>query len=97
MELETENSLSSQAPKKKESGCMFYVLLFMGIGFITTLTQHNSTDESSGTYVKPYHTRAGKLIKGHVRKAYSTYPNAQRSRNNSKKFRHLHPGRYDNK
>lgn len=97
MEPATQNSLSSTSPKKKGSSCLFYVLLFMGIGFITTLTQHHATDETSGTYVKPHHTRAGKLIKGHVRKAYSTSPNAQRSRNNSKKFRQLHPGRYDKK
>lgn len=96
METATENPNPNPA-RKKESGCFYYVLIFLVMGFFSVISQHDSTDEPSGSYVKPHHTRAGKLVKGHVRKAYSTSPNAQRSRNNSKKFRHLHPGRYDKK
>lgn len=96
METATENPNTIPA-RKKESGCFYYVLIFLIMGFFGMLSQHDSTDEPSGSYVKPHHTRTGKLVKGHVRKAYSTSPNAQRSRNNSKKFRHLHPGRYDKK
>jgi hypothetical protein len=49
---------------------------------------------SSNTYVKPYHTRTGKMVKGHVRKSVSTSQNAVKLRNYSKGYYQRNKYRY---
>ena len=55
---------------------------------------NSTTSSSSNTYVKPYHTRTGKMVKGHVRKSVSTSPNAVKRRNYSKGYYQRHKYRY---
>jgi hypothetical protein len=49
---------------------------------------------SSNSYVKPYHTRTGKFVKGHVWKSISTSPNAVKRQNYSQGYYQRHKSRY---
>jgi hypothetical protein len=65
----------------------------MGI-IIFIISSNNSESGSSNSYVKPYHTRTGKLVKGHVRKSVSISPNAVKRQNYSKGYYQRHKSRY---
>jgi hypothetical protein len=64
------------------------------IGFVISISNKENKAGSTNSYVKPYHTRAGKMVKGHVRKAVSTSPNAIKKQNYSKGYYSRHKYRY---
>jgi hypothetical protein len=75
--------------KKDTDGCAWLLMIAFFAFFIII----GKNSEASGSYVKPYHTRSGKLVKGHTRKSYSTSTSAFKSRQNSKSYRYRHPYR----
>jgi hypothetical protein len=82
-----------EQPKRKRNSCLYYIM--MGIIMIVIYILSNQTESgSSNSYVKPYHTRTGKLVKGHVRKSVSTSPNAVKKQNYSKGYYQRHKSRY---
>ena len=83
-----------EQPKRKRNSCLYYIM--MGIIMIIIYILSNQTKSgSSNSYVKPYHTRSGKLVKGHVRKSVSTSPNAVKKQNYSKGYYQRHKSRYN--
>ena len=79
--------------KKKNIGYLFFLVIMAVLGFIVFFSKGNATN-SNNSYVKPYHTKSGKLVKGHVRKSVSTSPNAFKKRNYSKGYYDRHKFRY---
>jgi len=79
--------------KKKNSGCLFSILMMVLIG-IVILSNKDNEPSSNNSYVKPYHTRSGKFVKGHVRKSVSTSPNAYKKRIYSKGYYQRNKFRY---
>jgi hypothetical protein len=82
-----------EQPKRNRNSCLYYIMI--GIIMIVIYILSNQTESgSSNSYVKPYHTRTGKLVKGHVRKSVSTSPNAVKKQNYSKGYYQRHKSRY---
>jgi hypothetical protein len=81
-----------EQPKRKNYSSLF-IIIMMGI-IIFIISSNNSESGSSNSYVKPYHTRTGKLVKGHVRKSVSISPNAVKRQNYSKGYYQRHKSRY---
>lgn len=80
-----------ETTKNNKKGC--WALILVAIITIVALFS-NKTNQKSGNYVPPYRTQAGKLVKGHARKAHSTNPNATKNRQRSKSYHYLHRPRY---
>lgn len=81
-------------PRKKEgNGCAYMIMAAFIVFFIIVSKNTNSV----GSYVAPYHTRSGKMVKGHTRKSTSTDANAIKHRNTSKAYHYLHKSRYNKK
>jgi hypothetical protein len=78
--------------KKKDRGCTFTLVLIVIIGLV--IVSNKGTDTSTNHYVKPYHTRTGKVVKGHTRKSVSTNPNAVKRQNYNKGYYHRNSFRY---
>ena len=81
-------------PKKNNYNSLFSILIVGIIAFVVFISGNYSKTETSNSFVKPYHTRTGKLVKGHVRKSISTSPNAVKSQNYSKGYYQRHKSRY---
>ena len=55
--------------------------------------QEKKERKSKSTYVKPYVTQSGKLVKGAVRKSWSSSPNRIKNQNRSKSYYNRNPNR----
>jgi hypothetical protein len=75
----------------KRNTKIFYLLVFILI--FSLLNQNNLYSQRKSSYVKPYVTRSGKIVRGHARKSISTSPNAFKSRAKSKYYYHT-KGKY---
>ncbi len=81
--------------QKKNNDNSFFSIIIVGIIlFVVFISGNYTKSESSNSYVKPYHTRTGRLVKGHVRKSISTSPNAVKRQNYSKGYYQRHKSRY---
>jgi flagellar basal body-associated protein FliL len=83
-----------EQPKRKNNNGIFIFLMMALIVLYVVVSGGITKSGSSNTYVKPYHTRTGKMVKGHVRKSVSTSPNAVKRRNYSKGYYQRHKYRY---
>ena len=68
--------------KTNKSGSLSYVLFIIIVGSIF----YFSGSKSNSSYVAPYVTKSGKLVKGHVRKKTSSSKNAVAKQNYSKAY-----------
>lgn len=66
-----------ETSKNNNNGCG--ALIMAAIIAIIALFA-NKSESNSGSYVSPYRTHSGKLVKGHPRKSNSTNPNAIKNR-----------------
>jgi hypothetical protein len=64
------------------------ILLFIGCDI-----QEKKERKSKSTYVKPYVTQRGRLVKGSVRKSWSSSPNRIKNQNRSKSYYNRNPNR----
>jgi hypothetical protein len=55
--------------------------------------QEKKERKSKSTYVKPYVTQSGKLVRGSVRKSWSSSPNRIKNQNRSKSYYNRNPNR----
>ena len=55
--------------------------------------QEKKDRKSKSTYVKPYVTQSGKLVRGRVRKSWSSSPNRIKNQNRSKSYYNRNPNR----
>lgn len=55
--------------------------------------QDKKERKTKSTYVKPYVTQSGKLVKGGVRKSWSSSPNRIKNQNRSKSYYNRNPNR----
>jgi hypothetical protein len=55
--------------------------------------QEKKDRKSKSTYVKPYVTQSGKLVRGGVRKSWSSSPNRTKNQNRSKSYYNRNPNR----
>ena len=83
-----------EQPKRKNDSCLFSIIMMVIIVMVVVISGNNTESNSSNSYVKPYHTRTGKFVKGHVRKSISTSPNAVKRQNYSKGYYQRHKSRY---
>ena len=83
-----------ELPKRNNDNSLFSILIVGIIMFVVFVSGNFTKSESSNSYVKPYHTRTGKLVKAHVRKSVSTSPNAVKRQNYSKAYYQRHKSRY---
>jgi len=68
----------------------FSVFLF---SFFGCDIQEKKERKSKSTYVKPYVTQSGKLVRGSVRKSWSSSPNRIKNQNSSKSYYNRNPNR----
>jgi hypothetical protein len=83
-----------EQPTRKNNNSIFTFLMMAVIVLYVVVSGNSFKSSSSNSYVKPYHTRAGKMVKGHVRKSGSTSPNAFKRQQYSKGYHYLHKYRY---
>jgi hypothetical protein len=83
-----------EQPTRKNNNGIFTFLMMAVIVLYVVVSGNSSKSSSSSSYVKPYHTRTGKMVKGHVRKSVSTSPNAVKSQQYSKGYHYRHKYRY---
>jgi hypothetical protein len=69
--------------------CIIFLLIFL----IGCDIQEKKERKSKSTYVKPYVTQSGKLVKGKVRKSWSSSPNRIKNQNRSKSYYNRNPNR----
>jgi hypothetical protein len=69
--------------------CISLVILFL----ISCDIQEKKERKSKSTYVKPYVTQSGKLVRGSVRKSWSSSPKRIQNRNRSKSYQYRNPNR----
>jgi hypothetical protein len=55
--------------------------------------QDKKERKSKSTYVKPYVTQSGRLVKGAVRKSWSSSSNRIKNQNRSKSYNYRNPNR----
>jgi hypothetical protein len=55
--------------------------------------QEKKERKTKSTYVKPYVTQSGRLVKGKVRKSWSSSPNRIKNQNRSKSYNYRNPNR----
>ena len=70
--------------------------LFIGLSIVTLIgcdIEEKKERKSKSTYVKPYVTQNGKLVKGAVRKSWSSSPNRIKNQNRSKSYYNRNPNR----
>lgn len=70
-------------------GCISLLVL----SFIGCDIQEKKERKSKSTYVKPYVTQSGKLVRGRVRKSWSSSPNRIKNQNRSKSYYNRNPNR----
>ena len=83
-----------EQPKRNKDNSLFSILVVGIIMFVVFVSGNFTKSGSSNSYVKPYHTRTGRLVKGHVRKSVSISPNAVKRQNYSKGYYQRHKSRY---
>ena len=83
-----------EQPKRKNDSCLFTIIMMSIIMFIIYISSNHNETGSTNSYVKLYHTRTGKFVKGHLRKSVSTSLNAVRKQNYSKGYYQRHKSRY---
>ena len=83
-----------EQPKRNNDNSLFSIIIVVIIMFVVLVSGNFNKSGSSNSYVKPYHTRTGKLVKAHVRKSVSTSPNAVKKQNYSKGYYQRHKSRY---
>lgn len=66
----------------------FFILTIIGCDI-----REKKERKSKSTYVKPYVTQSGKLVKGGVRKSWSSSPNRIKNQNRSKSYQYRNPNR----
>lgn len=66
----------------------FFVFYILGCDI-----QEKKDRKSKSTYVKPYVTQSGRLVKGSVRKSWSSSPNRIKNQNRSKSYQYRNPNR----
>ena len=69
--------------------CISLIILFL----IGCDIQEKKERKSKSTYVKPYVTQSGKLVRGSVRKSWSSSPKRIQNRNRSKSYQYRNPNR----
>lgn len=85
-----------EQPKRNKDNSLFSILVVGIIAFVVFISGNYSKTETSNIYVKPYHTRTGRLVKAHARKSVSISPNAVKRQNYSKAYYQRHKSRYTN-
>jgi uncharacterized protein YpmB len=83
-----------EPPKRNKDKSLFSIVIVGIIMLVIMLSGSYTKSSSSNSYVKPYHTRTGRLVKGHARKSISTSPNAVKRQNYSKGYYQRHKSRY---
>ena len=78
--------------------CIKTIQIKVCISFLTLLLlgcdlQEKKDRKSKSTYVKPYVTQSGKLVKGRVRKSWSSSHNRIKNQNRSKSYYNRNPNR----
>ena len=68
-------------------------VFFLLFSFIGCDVQDKKERKSKSTYVKPYVTQSGKLVRGGVRKSWSSSPNRIKNQNRSKSYQYRNPNR----
>jgi hypothetical protein len=71
-----------------KGGIIFLILFLIGCDI-----QDKKERKSKSTYVKPYVTQSGKLVRGSVRKSWSSSPNRIKNQNRSKSYQYRNPNR----
>lgn len=66
---------------------------FFVVSLIGCDIQEKKERKSKSTYVKPYVTQSGKLVRGKVRKSWSSSPNRIKNQNRSKSYYNRNPNR----
>lgn len=79
-----------EPPKRKNNSCFFSVIILIIIVSYVIISGNRTESGSSNSYVKPYHTRSGRLVKVHVRRSVSISPNAVKKQNYSKGYYRRH-------
>lgn len=74
--------------KNTKTYCVFLIIL----AFLLQ-TQSGLIAQRKPSYVKPYVTRTGKIVRGHYRKSYSTSPSVFKNRAKSRYYYHT-KGKY---
>lgn len=69
--------------------CISLIILFL----IGCDIQEKKERTFKSTYVKPYVTQSGKLVRGSVRKSWSSSTKRIQNRNRSKSYQHRNPNR----
>ena len=77
-----DNETRKVVERKNKSGSLSYVLFIIIVG----LFFYFSGSKSNSSYVEPYVTKSGKLVKGHVRKKTSISKNAVAKQHYSKAY-----------
>lgn len=70
-----------------------FCISFLILSFIGCDIQEKKERKSKSTYVKPYVTQSGKLVRGGVRKSWSSSPNRIKNQNRSKSYYYRNPNR----
>jgi hypothetical protein len=83
-----------EQPKRNKDNSLFSIIVVGIIMFVIFISGNFTKSSSSNSYVKPYHTITGRLVKGHARKNISTSPNAVKRQNYSKGYYQRHKSRY---
>ena len=68
-------------------------IILLCISFFRCDVQEKKERKSKSTYVKPYVTQSGKLVRGGVRKSWSSSPNRIKNQNRSKSYQYRNPNR----
>ena len=84
-----------EQPKRKNNSCLFSTILMLIIVLVVVMSGNHTESGPSNSYVKPYHTRSGRLVKAHTRKSVSVSPNAVKRQNYSKGYYQRHKSRYN--
>jgi hypothetical protein len=66
---------------------------FFVVSLIGCDIQEKKERKSKSTYIKPYVTQSGRLVKGSVRKSWSSSPNRIKNQNRSKSYYNRNPNR----
>ena len=66
-------------------------IFFLLVSFIGCDIQEKKERKSKSTYVKPYVTQSGKVVRGGVRKSWSSSPNRIKNQNRSKSYYNRNP------
>ena len=68
-------------------------IFFLLVSFIGCDIQEKKERKSKSTYVKPYVTQSGKLVRGSVRKSWSSSSNRIRNQNRGNLYNNRNPNR----